>query len=450
MLDYLNRYLVKPLVAAKRHSKHLQYLAELERTQFDSPEVVRDRQLHALQAQLQHAYETVPYYRKSWDAVGLHPSAVSCLDDLKHFPILTKSDIRAHGPELRSSKYANAKLRLKTTSGSTGVPLKVYLDERGAQWKTACTIRADQWSGYTLGQRVAKVWGNPEYRHFGLRGRLMNHFVDRAIYLDTIGLNNERIREFATHLRRHQPGLLFGHAHSLYLLACALKKGKIDDIRPNGIVSTAMPLHDWQRTVIEEVFGTKASNRYGCEEVSLIAAEGPAHSGLHIAAESVFVEIQGGGTMGKLLITDLSNFAMPLIRYQIGDVATLSQQSSPCGRGLPMIEKVEGRDADFVVTPAGALISGISLTENFAMHIAGAAQVQIVQETRTELLVRMVADSQFTDASRKQVAKLVYDTFGPTMKHEVELVDNIPQEPSGKYRFCISKVGNDFIKGLSA
>jgi len=115
-----------------------------------------------------------------------------------------------------------------------------------------------------------------------------------------------------------------------------------------------------------------------------------------------------------------------------------------------MIEKVEGRDADFVVTPAGALISGISLTENFAMHINGAAQVQIVQETRTELLVRMVADSQFTDASRKQVAKLVYDTFGPTMKHEVELVDNIPQEPSGKYRFCISKVGNDFMKGLSA
>jgi phenylacetate-CoA ligase len=211
-----------------------------------------------------------------------------------------------------------------------------------------------------------------------------------------------------------------------------------------------MPLHDWQRSVIEEVFGTKASNRYGCEEVSLIAAEGPSHTGLHVAAESVFVEIQGGGRTGKLLITDLSNFAMPLIRYQIGDVATMSDAVSPCGRGLPMLERVEGRDADFVVTPAGALISGISLTENFAMHISGAAQVQIVQETRTELVVRLVADSQFTDASRKQVAKLVYDTFGPTMKHEVELVDHIPQEPSGKYRFCISKVGTEALKGLSA
>jgi len=450
MLDYLNRRFMQPLVAAKRHSKHLQYLEELERSQFDAPEVARDRQLHALQSQLRHAYETVPYYRRAWDAAGLHPSVVTSVDDLKYFPILTKADIRANGPELRSELYANSKVRIKTTSGSTGVPLKIFLDERAAQWKTACTIRADQWSGYTLGQRVAKVWGNPEYRHFGLKGRVMNHFVDRAIYLDTIGLNDARIREFASHLRKHQPGLLFGHAHSLYLLACALKKGKIDDIRPNGIISTAMPLHDWQRVVIEEVFGTKACNRYGCEEVSLIASECPAHNGLHIAAESVFVEVQGGGSTGKLLITDLSNAAMPLIRYQIGDVATLSDQPCACGRGLPMIEKVEGRDADFVVTPAGQLISGISLTENFAMHIAGAAQVQIVQETRTELRVRLVTDAQFNDASRKQIAELVHETFGPTMKHEVEVVENIPQEPSGKYRFCISKVGAEFMKGLSA
>src|SRR3954466_10730593 len=99
MLDYLNRHIIKPLVAAKRHSKHLQYLDELERTQFDAPEVVRDRQLHALQAQLRHAYETVPYYRRAWDAAGLHPSTVLTLSDLQCFPILTKADIRAHGPE---------------------------------------------------------------------------------------------------------------------------------------------------------------------------------------------------------------------------------------------------------------------------------------------------------------------------------------------------------------
>lgn len=466
MLDALNRHLVLPLIAAKRRSKVFQYLRQLDRSQYDPPEVVRARQLTALQAQLRHAFATVPYYRRAWAAAGVHPDDVKSLDDLQHFPVLTKADIRAHSAELFSEAYRGKKVRTKTTSGSTGVPLAIKLDEPGAQWKSACTMRADQWSGYRLGQRVAKVWGNPEYRHFGLRGRLTNALVDRAIYLDTIGLTEGRIKEFVADLRRHRPGLLFGHAHSLYLLACALKKGGIDDIRPDGIVSTAMPLHDYQRKVIEEVFGVPATNRYGCEEVSLIACQCEKSRGMHVAAESVLTEVESSPrvheratsyarelaakTAGPLLLTDLSNFAMPLIRYKVGDVVTMSGKSCSCGRGLPTIETVEGRDADYVVTPAGALISGISLTENFAVLIRGAAQVQLIQETVTHLRVRMVTDDRFTDDSRAQVAKLVADTFGPTMRHDLELVDAIPQEPSGKYRFCVSKVAAEFARGLSA
>ena len=447
MLDTLNRHLVLPAIAAKRRSKVFHYLRELERSQFDPPEAIRARQLVALKAQLRHAFATVPYYRRTWTAAGVHPADVKTLDDLRHFPVLTKADIRAHAAELFSEAYRGKKVRTKTTSGSTGVPLAIKLDEPGAQWKSACTMRADQWSGYRLGQRVAKVWGNPEYRHFGLRGRLTNAVVDRAIYLDTIGLTEARIKEFVAELRRHRPGLLFGHAHSLYLLACALKKSGIDDIRPNGIVSTAMPLHQYQREVIEAVFGVPATNRYGCEEVSLIACQCEKSQGLHVAAESVHAEPTAAG---PLLLTDLSNFAMPLIRYKVGDVVTMSGKPCSCGRGLPTIETVEGRDADYVVTPAGALISGISLTENFAVLIRGAAQVQLIQETVTHLRVRMVTDDLFTDDSRRQVARLVTDTFGPTMRHDLELVDAIPQEPSGKYRFCVSKVAAEFMRGLSA
>ena len=278
----------------------------------------------------------------------------------------------------------------------------------------------------------------------------MNTLVDRAVYLDTIQLDSARLQEFVRTIRRQKPGLIFGHAHSLYLLASALQKANIADIRPQGIISTAMPLHDYQRVVIEAVFGVPATNRYGCEEVSLIASECEAHKGLHVAAESIFTEVKGGGETGPLLVTDLSNFAMPLIRYQIGDVVTQTTRKCTCGRGLPLIEKVEGRDADYVVTPAGKLISGISLTENFAVLIRGAAQVQIIQETQTYLRVRMVTDATFDDESRRQIAQLVLDTFGPTMQYQLEVVDDIPQEPSGKYRFCISKVAADHLRALSA
>ena len=447
MFDALNRHLVLPLVAAKRRSRHLEYLRFLERTQFDSPEVVRVRQLAMLRAILRHAFATVPYYRRTWTAAGVHPEDVRSFDDLQHVPVLTKADLRSAGDELLSSAFDRRKLRVKTTSGSTGVPLTIRIDEPGVQWKYACTLRADQWSGYRLGQRVAKVWGNPEYRHFGLRGRVVNWLVDRAVYLDTINLSPDRIREFAAALRRHRPGLLFGHAHSLYLLACQLKKAGVTDVRPNGIISTAMPLYDWQRVVIEEVFGVPATNRYGCEEVSLIACECEKHRGLHVAAESVYAEVPSDG---RLLVTDLSNSAMPLIRYRIGDVVTAGDHPCPCGRGLPLVQTVEGRDADFVVTPAGGLISGISLTENFAVQIAGAAQVQIVQEEVTYLRIRMVTDDRFTAASRSQIDRLVGSMFGPSMRYDLEFVDLIPQEPSGKYRFCISKVAPDYLQALPA
>lgn len=447
MLDFLNRHLMHPFMAWRAGSAHLRHLRALERTQYDAPEVIRERQLAALKAQLQHAWDTVPYYRAAWNNAGVHPSDVRALEDLDAFPILTKADIRRHNRALVSSAFDVAKCRVKTTSGSTGVPLTIYCDEPAMQFKAACTIRSDQWSGYRLGQRVAKVWGNPEYRHFGLKGRLRNRFFDRAVYLDTLNLNDERIGEFARAIRRHRPGLVFGHAHSLYLVACALKKGGVLDVRPNGIISTAMILHDWQRAVIESVFGCKVTNRYGCEEVSLIASECEEHNGLHVNADSLYHEVPAGG---KLLVTDLVNRAMPLIRYQVGDVVVPSARRCACGRGLPLLERVEGREADYVVTPAGNLISGISLTENFANLVPGTAQMQIVQESITQLRIRMVAGDGFGDASRAKVAELVRDTFGAGVEHELELVDAIPQEPSGKYRFCISKVAAERLKELSA
>jgi phenylacetate-CoA ligase len=439
MLDSINRHLMQPLAAWKNGSRHLGYLRELKKTQFDSPETIRHRQLTMLKVILNHAWNTVPYYRKAWTDSGIHPRDVRSLEDSQHFPIVTKADLRGREEQFLSSQCERENLMVKRTSGSTGVPLTIYLDEAGKQWKYATTLRSDEWSGWRLGQRVAKVWGNPEYRQFGWRGRLRNTLLDRAVYLDTCHLTDERVEDFFNILRRRQPGLIFGHAHSLYLLAGRMKPG---ELRPNGIISTAMPLHDWQRRKIEQVFDTKVTDRYGCEEVSLIACECERHHGLHINSDSIYVEIErrDESHTGNLIVTDLTNRAMPLIRYRNGDVVTLSDRVCECGRGLPLIEKIEGRDADYVVTPSGALISGISLTENFALKIAGTAQMQIVQETVTHLRIRIVPAAEFGEDSRRQIAGLVRDTFGDGVRHDVELLDAIEQEPSGKYRFCVSKV----------
>src|SRR5262249_582338 len=154
-------------------------------------------------------------------------------------------------------------------------------------------------------------------------------------------------------------------------------------IRPRGIISAAMVLHSWERKVIEEVFACPVTNRYGCEEVSLIACECERHEGLHINADGVFGEILRAGqpaapwVAGSVVVTDLANYAMPMLRYKVGDVAAFAQNRCSCGRGLPMLERLEGREADYVTTPTGELISGISLTENFAMLVPGIEQLQI-------------------------------------------------------------------------
>ncbi|MEZ6139676.1 MAG: phenylacetate--CoA ligase family protein [Zavarzinella sp.] len=452
MLRTLNARLLRPLWAMKQGNPLYRHLHLLERRQFDSPETIQHRTWELVQAQLRHAWETVPFYRTHWQRAGLHPNDIRTIADLQHLPIVTKDHIRKELTSLRSIRTDLGTIHWKTTSGSTGVPLKVAIDEPALRWKQACTLRSDQWSGYQVGDRVAKVWGNPEYRHFGWKGRLVNHFIDRAVYLDTLHVNDQRLHAFAKDLTRKQPGLLFGHAHSLYLLAVFCKKHHYH-VRPGGIISAAMMLHHWQKQLMEQVFQTPVTNRYGCEEVSLIASECEAHRGLHINSDSVHLEFADDTRFpnGKsLLVTDLVNRAMPLIRYQVGDVVVPSSRTCSCGRGLPMLEELFGREADYVLSPTGELISGISLTENFAMHIPGAAQIQLVQDLPTHLQVRLVPGEEYGPASAKKIGELVRATFGPAMTYDVELLDSLPQEKSGKYRFCISPVAQRYLQELAA
>jgi len=332
--------------------------------------------------------------------------------------------------------------------------VQVLVDEAAQQFKRACTLRSDQWSGWRLGERVAAIWGNPQIRT-DWRGRLRRALLERNYAnLDTLRMDEAAMGAFADILVRTPPSLLFGHAHSLHLLAAFLKaKRPSAVIRPRAIVSTCMVLHDWERRTIEEVFQCAVTNRYGCEEVSLIACECERHNGLHINAEGIYLELlrsdgtpTASGEPGRIVVTDLVNWAMPILRYEVGDVGVMAERRCSCGRGLPLLERIEGRVADYVVTPTGNLVSGISLTENFAVKVPGLTQLQIVQESIDRFLFRIVKGSDFGPHSLETMRQLVSEFFGAEVRFECEYVDRIPQEPSGKYRFCISNVKNPFAE----
>lgn len=452
MLAPAIRYGIAPLWAAWERSPYLRHCRELRRRQYDAPEAIQARQWDAAQKILQHAYDTTAFYRERLSGVCLSPESIRSFEEFRRIPLTTKSDLRSRAGDMISRNYDPSQLHRKKTSGSTGVSLEVFLDDEAAQWKRACTLRSDEWSGWRLGESVALLWGNPPTYAANWRSRLRNALLHRYDHaLDTLHASDDAMRAFAEDLRRRPPSLMFGHAHSICFFARFCRSSGGAGFRPRGIISTAMVLHDWERQMIEEVFQCPVTNRYGCEEVSLIASQCERHEGLHINADGVYVEILRGdgtpaepGEVGRVVVTDLANRGMPILRYEVGDMAALAGRPCPCGRGLPVLERIEGRIADYVVTRSGSMISGISLTENFALKIPGLTQMQIIQEELDRFVFRIVKGPEFNDQSLEHLRKTAVERFGEEVRYECQYVDRIAPEPSGKYRFCISKVEKTF------
>lgn len=441
MIDWFVRNILAPPWAVKERSPYLRVAARLERERHLSADERLHRQWMELRSIVTHAFAKSPFYRRRFESVGFVPDDLRSWEDLCRLPVLTKQDVREHGTELVARSHDPESLHRKRTSGSTGVSLHVLVDEACNQWRRGVVLYRDRWTGWNLGEIRAAVWGNPPQPR--LRQKIRNALLERTFYLDTLRMDEAMMRHFAALVLAKRPSLLWGHAHSLYLLACFWETQSYPRPELKGVLSTAMVLHAYERERIETVFGAPLFDRYGCEEVSLIASECEAHEGLHVNSDSLVVEVdrRDGEPAGHVLVTDLRNRGMPFIRYEVGDRALWHDRPCSCGRTYPLLRGVMGRVADYLVTPHGELVSGISLTENFATLIAGVQQVQIVQDERTHLLIRVVPGAEFEAQGRQETAELVRQRFGPEMTFEIELVERIPQEPSGKYRFTICRLG---------
>lgn len=448
MSDMLIRRVVAPLWAWHERSPYLKVVEELRARERMSPDERLARQWKMLVKLVEHAWNNCPYYRRRFGDAGFDPHDLRSWDDFERLPILTKSDIRSASAEMVSKTADRSRLVARKTSGSTGVSLNFFVDDAEFQFKRGAACYRDQWSGWRLGEWRAAVWGNPTYLQ-SFRTRLRNALLERTFSLDTLKMDERMMHRFAREILRRRPTLLFGHAHSLYLFAGFWKENRYPEYGFRGIISTAMILHGFERRKCEDVFGCRVFDRYGCEEVSLIASECEAHEGLHENTDTLVIEVRNDhgrcapGETGKVIVTDLHNFAMPFIRYEVGDMAAKKAGACPCGRTYPMLDGVVGRVADYLRTPEGQWISGISLTENFATLIPGLEQVQIVQERADFLRLRVVPGADFDQKSRECIRALVAERFGARMGYGIDLVDRIHPEASGKYRFSVYAVDSE-------
>lgn len=446
MLTHLSRHVFYPLWDLKDRSRRLEEWKNLERQQWWPRQELEALQWQRVQSMVRYAARHSPYYRGLFREHGIKPDRIRSLDDFRAIPVTTKQSIRNNLDRFISDEFAKDELVTAKTGGSTGVSLHLYFDEACQERRNAAQLLADRWSGWDLGVKKAAVWGNPPVPKTP-KQKLRHHLLDRTVYLDTMDLNDSSMGAFVKLWRREKPEAIFGHAHSIYIFARYVDREGIRDLRPRGIVATSMMLLEHERALIESAFGCRVTNRYGCEEVGLIACECEQHNGMHLNLPHVLVECLDSdgrpaapGQPGKLVLTDLNNQGMPLIRYRVEDVGVLSDRQCNCGRGLPILERLEGRVADFLKLPSGGQVAGISLVERTLTKVPGIEQMQLVQETLDTLTINRVKGQDYDDKTDAALIAALREVFDESVTLSINDVEAIPQEASGKYRFSICKV----------
>ncbi len=374
------------------------YLSWLESTQWLSTDELRQLQWRRLRRTIQHAYHHVPYYRAKWNALKLHPDQIRTPEDFQHLPLLTKQDVRNHTQELRADD-ARGRTFYRFTSGSTGVPLGIEHDanSRAAMW--AAKYRGHRWHGIDVGEKTALVRGAPG-KPAALRIKRLQDALMNVLRLFPHEISPQSVTAFYRQLAHWHPRQLEGYPAALHQMAKLLQELELDG-RALGcqlVVTGGEAPHDFQRTCLQEVFGCRVADEYGCAEVGILAFECPAGR-RHIPVENVYIETQPGlQGATELVFTGLVNQAMPFIRYQLGDLGILETEPCPCGRVAPTVTKLQGKNVGLVRTMAGRWIHDIVIRDliyQIEHRQMGVEQIRFIQEPDASMAVDIVRETSF-------------------------------------------------------
>ncbi len=448
----LFKKVIYPLIEIRKPSKVriLPVLNFLRETQWWSFSNLKELQQNRLVSLIKHAYEDVPYYHKIFIKLKLKPDDIKSPDGLQKLPILTKEDIKNNFDNLIARNYPKEKLIPSSTSGSTGEPMRFFVDKECHAWNMAAAYREWRWAGYNLGDKMAYLWGAPQ--DLSLQGTLkakINNSLFRTIYLDAYNMSKESMDRYIKVLRKFKPKIINAYASAIYLMAQYIEKKGIDDIRPNAVLTSCEMLFDYQREIISRVFGCEVLDYYSGRDTTLHVGECPEHSGYHLAIENAVVEFVKNnkhvlpGELGKIIITDLCNYAMPFIRYEIGDLGVPLNEMCPCGRGLPLMKSIEGRATDILRRSDGGYIASPGLTV-VVKDFKNIKQIQIIQRTRGEVTLKVVKGENYTYKDSELLKRVMKRYLGDEMGIKVSFVESIPRTRSGKYRFAISEIPVEF------
>lgn len=430
--------------ALKRHDT-VAVRRQLEDSQWWSPDRLQRLQVQRLRSLLLHAQRHVPYYRSLFARTGFEPQALSDVADLQALPFLDKVTIRAHAEALKAD-HARGLARFNT-GGSSGEPLIFFIGRERVSHDVAAKWRATRWWDVDIGDPEIVVWGSPielsgQDRLRALRDRLL-----RTELLPAFEMSEDRVDAFVGRIRARRPKMLFGYPSALSHIALhAERRGiRMDDLGIRVAFCTSERLYEHQRAAIARIFGCRVANGYGARDAGFIAHECPSGS-MHLTAEDIVVEIVDGegrvlppGQAGEIVITHLATGDFPFIRYRTGDVATLGTAACACGRGLPLLESIQGRATDFVTAADGTVMHGLALIY-VLRDLPAVAAFRIIQHSLDLTRVQVVAGPGFSAETECRIREGLRARLGQQVEVQVELQPAIAADRSGKFRYVLSHV----------
>ncbi len=424
-------------------------LNELEQSQWLPEEELVSRQLARLQQLVKHAYEQVPYYHDLYQSLDIHPEDIKTMQDFEALPLLTKEDVVNNADRLIASNFPRNRLQVIETGGSTGMPLRCFIDQSYWHWLPALEMRGHGWHGVSEGEKIAWIAGTriKDLENQGWKERLKVRITQQR-YLNPICLTKARMQAFAELLVRWQPSMILAYPSALSLFARHLRENGIGGIRPKLIEVTSEKVTPSQRQLLEEVFQCRVIDAYGSRELGPLAFECEA-GGLHVTEGCHLEAVANGrpvepGQIGELVLTSLHQYGMPLIRYRIFDMGIYETHPCSCGRGLPILREVVGRTSSFIVTSDGQYTDGSFFEYTFQVK-PEITRYQIYQPDLDRIEVRLVlrqeVDQPWLDCLRRELQA----PFDSRLQITLRCINEISLTSSGKLLSVISDVQPDFI-----
>lgn len=402
-----------------------------------SSDELEDLQMRKLRAVIRHSYEKVPYYRSLFRSAGLSPEDIRAADDLKHVPITTKDDLRAAGVERIIAKDLQlSSCTSVPTSGTTGKPFTTYLTRNDLKTRRLIEFRTLLSIGFRPRDRLAVL--GPEWPH---RSRLHQHLgLYRNMNISPFFSIADQVR----HLQRMQPTVFWAYPTFLRALLNQIDYRLSKLVHPRMLITSAEVLDNVMSERIRADLDLEIFNFYASNEIGRIAAECPSHEGLHVNADHVILECLEGnwpvepGTAGVAVLTTLNAFAIPFIRYRLGDICTFIEKRCSCGCVFPLIQPPRGREEDMIRLPSGKILSPWGFS--FILRIFDSInQFRLIQESFDHLTLQLVFRGNPQDETLIKIRSRFMEYLGESVRLDIQTVDFIKEEKL-KFRTFISKL----------